>query len=123
MKIIEFIIANWEFLLLIVAAVAVVLFSIFKGNKSVIMRMLYSLVTEAEKAYGGGTGSKKLAAVIEKIYPKLPTIIKMFITDKMLVSWVEKALAYAKEAWANNPDLIAQDSQNAEEGEEEAETE
>ena len=113
MKIIEFIIANWELLLLIVAAVAAVVFAIFKGNKSVIMRMLYALVTEAERVFGSGTGSKKLAAVIEAIYPRLPVIIKMFVTDKMLVRWVETALAAAKEAWANNPDLIAQQGQNA----------
>ena len=70
------------------------------------MRMLYSLVTEAEQIYGAGTGSLKLAAVIDIIYPKLPAILKIFITDEKLVEWVEEALTTAKEAWKNNPALL-----------------
>lgn len=102
MNVIGFIIGNWDFILLIGAAVAALAAAIFFGNKAVIMRMLYALVTEAEKEYGGGTGSLKLADVISKIYPKLPGIIKAFITDKMLVSWIEDALAAAKEQWTAN---------------------
>lgn len=106
MKALNFIITNWDFILLIIAAVASVVYAIFKGNKSVVMRMLYALVTDAEQALGAGTGSLKLAAVIDLIYPKLPTIIKTFITDKTLVRWVEEALTEAKEAWAKNPALL-----------------
>jgi hypothetical protein len=106
MNVFNFIIANWDFILLIIAAVAAVVFAIFKGNKSVVMRMLYSLVTDAEQAFGAGTGSLKLAAVIGEIYPKLPAIIKAFITEKTLQKWVEDALVAAKEAWANNPALL-----------------
>lgn len=102
MDVINWIIANWDFILLIAAALACVLFAIFKGNKGIVMKMLYALVTEAEKELGSGTGSLKLAQVIERIYPKLPTIIKTFISEKTLQRWVEKALAAAKEAWANN---------------------
>lgn len=115
MKVIEFIINNWDFILLIVAAVAAVLFAIFKGNKSVVMRMLYSVVTDAERAFGGGAGEQKLAAAVDWIYPRLPAIIKLFVTDKMLVRWIEKALAAAKESWANNPEIIAQYGHSVEE--------
>lgn len=106
MNVINFIIANWDFILLIIAAVAALVFAIFKGNKSVVMRMLYAMVTVAEAQYGAGTGSLKLAAVIDAIYPKLPAVIKTFITDETIVRWVEEALAAAKEAWAKNPALI-----------------
>ncbi len=102
MNVLNFIVKNWDFILLIVAALAAVIFAIFKGNKSVVMRMLYSLVTEAEQFYGAGTGSLKLAAVIDTIYPNLPAVIKLFITDKTLVKWVEEALKAAKEAWEKN---------------------
>ena len=105
MNVINFILANWDFILLIVAAVAAVIYAIFKGNKSVVMKMLYALVTEAEKEMGGGTGSLKLASVIEAIYPKLPAVIKMFITDAMLKKWVEDALVLAKEAWEKNANI------------------
>ena len=106
MKVINFIVENWDFILLIIAAVAAVVYAIFKGNKSVVMRMLYALVTDAEQAFGAGTGSLKLAAVVDAIYPKLPAIVKTFVSDKMLVKWVEEALAAAKEAWAKNTALL-----------------
>ena len=114
MNVINFIVQNWDFILLIVAAAAVIVFAIFKGNKSVVMRMLYSLVTEAEQIYGAGTGSLKLAAVIDAIYPNLPAVIKLFITDETLVKWVETALETAKDAWKKNAALAEYVKQPAE---------
>lgn len=117
MKVFEFFLANWDFLLLIVAAVVAVVFFAFKGNKSVVMKMLYALVTEAEKAYGSGTGALKLATVISEIYPKLPGVIKLFITEETLAQWVEDALKAAKKAWAQNAALaeyIAKPGETAE---------
>ena len=102
MNVINFIIENWDFLLLILAAVASLVFCSFKGNKSVVMKMLYALVTEAEKELGSGTGALKLASVTATIYPKLPAVIKMFITEKTLTKWVEDALKEAKETWKKN---------------------
>lgn len=102
MNVLKFFVENWDFLLLIVAAIAAVVFAIFKGNKSVVKRMLYSLVTEAEHIYGAGTGDLKLAAVIDAIYPSLPAVIKLFISDETLVKWVEEVLETAKEAWKQN---------------------
>ncbi len=102
MNAITYIIENWSFILLIVIAIAAMVFAVFKGNKSVVVDMLVALVTVAEKEYGGGTGVLKLASVIDAIYPKLPTIIKTFITSKMLKKWVEDALKMAKKKWEAN---------------------
>lgn len=105
MNVLDYIIENWDFLMLIAAAIAAVGFSVYRGNKSVVMKMLYALVTEAEKEYGGGTGSLKLATVITTVYPKLPAVVKLFITEKSLTAWVEEALTKAKEAWKKNAAL------------------
>lgn len=105
MNVINFIVENWDFILLIAIAVAAVVFAVFKGNKSVVMSMLVALVTEAEKQYGGGTGPLKLASVIDIIYPKLPTVIKTFITDKMLKKWIDDALKIAKKKWEENTSI------------------
>ncbi len=102
MNVINFIIENWDFILLIAAAVAAVVYFVFKGNKSVVMKMLDALVTEAEKEFGGGTGSLKLASVVAEIYPKLPAVIKMFITEEILTNWIEDALDAAKDKWRQN---------------------
>lgn len=110
MNAINFIAENWGVLLLGVVALSTLVVAVvdaFKGNKSVVMNMLYALVTEAERQYGGGTGSLKLASVIDQIYPKLPAVIKMFITDDVLKRWVEEALAAAKEEWKKNLDIAA----------------
>ena len=107
MNVINWIINNWDFILLIVAAIAGIVFAIFKGNKTVIMKMLFSLVTEAEKEYGGGTGALKLAEVLNKIYPKLPAIVKTFVTADRLTKWVEDALAIAKAKWESNNAIAA----------------
>lgn len=102
MNVIRFFAENWDFILLALAAVAAVVWAVFQGNKSVIMRMLFNLVTEAERAYGSGTGTLKLAQVMDQIYPKLPAVVKTFITEDALIRWIEDALACAKEHWAVN---------------------
>ena len=89
----------------IAVAAAIIGVCIFRGNKSVVMRMLYAAVTEAEKDFGGGTGSLKLASVIAAIYPKLPAFVKVFVSEKILTRWVEQALAAAKEVWAKNANI------------------
>lgn len=107
MKVITFIINHWDIITLSVAAVAAIVYAIFKGNKSIVMMMLDALVTEAERVYGGGTGTLKLASVIAEIYPKLPAIIKTFISAKTLQKWVEDALKAAKKKWEQNKNLKA----------------
>ena len=105
MNVVNYIVNNWDFVLLIVAALAAVIFFAFKGNKSVVMKMLYALVTEAEKDLGSGTGSLKLAQVVTAIYPKLPAILKAFISEKTLTKWIEDALTAAKDNWKKNANI------------------
>ena len=107
MNIINFIQAHWDIITLAIAAIAAVVFAIFKGNKSVVMMMLDALVTEAEKNFGSGTGTLKLASVFAEIYPKLPTVIKTFISAKTLQKWIEDALKAAKQKWKSNANIKA----------------
>lgn len=107
MNVINFVMNNWDIITLVIAAIAAVVYAVFRGNKSVVMKMLYSLVTEAEKNFGSGTGSLKLAAVIAEIYPKLPAVIKLFITEETIEKWVEDALAAAKKKWESNTNIQA----------------
>ena len=86
MNVVNFVIEHWDIITLVIAAVVCIVYAVFKGNKSVVMNMLFSLVTEAEKNFGAGTGALKLASVIEQVYPKLPTIIKTFITERPSLS-------------------------------------
>lgn len=107
MNVINFILEHWDIVTLVIAAVASVTYAVFKGNKSIVMNMLFSLVTEAERNFGAGTGALKLASVIDRVYPNLPPIIKTFISAETLVKWIEEALVLAKKKWEESMDLQA----------------
>ena len=96
----EFFISNWASLLTIIVLAVTVVFLAIRGKKEIIAKILYALVTEAEKIYGGGTGSVKFAYVVEKAYSYLPASIKVFITYERLKTMIEDALTAAKIKWA-----------------------
>ena len=99
----EFFIKNWGIILAVLIClifIGVIIYLAVKGKKSIIYKMLYTLVDEAEKLYGSKTGKMKFAFVMEKIYAKLPAIFRVFITYSTLEKWIEKALAEVKEYWA-----------------------
>ena len=96
----EFFISNWTSIAVIIVFVAVLIFLAIRGKKDIIAKILFALVTEAEKIYGGGTGSVKFAYVVEKAYSYLPAIVKVFITYERLKQMIENALTAAKIKWA-----------------------
>ena len=102
MNFLNFLAANWDSILAALVIIVVVIVGVIKQEKNIVFKMLFSLVTEAEKQYGGGTGELKLSSVISQIYEKLPSISK-FIPVKTLEKWVDEGLADAKKKWeANN---------------------
>ena len=102
MAIINFLILNWDSVLIVLAAIALICFLIWKGQKSIVYQMIYKIVTELEKQYGGGTGSLKLAAAIDILYPKLPKVIKWLVNAETLTKWIEDGLTKAKDIWQKN---------------------
>lgn len=96
---VDFISTHWASILVVLVFVAVIVFLAVRGKKQIIYKMLYTLVTEAEKQHGSGTGSIKFAEVMTKIYAMLPAIIKVFITYNTLEDWIERALTDAKQHW------------------------
>lgn len=105
MQNLEFLAQNWVVILLIVVVIAALVYVIIRSEKSVVFKMIYAMVTEAEKEYGSGTGQLKLASVIEKLYVKLPPVLKLVVSAETLQSWVEIVLAQAKETWEKNADI------------------
>ena len=101
MSLINFIVENWDILLAAAAIIGVTIFAVIKQEKAIIFKMLYALVTEAEKQYGSGTGELKLSAVISQLQEKMPTVAGA-IPVKTLEKWVEQALTEAKEKWLKN---------------------
>ena len=87
-------------LIIILAVIALTVIFALRGKKDIIYKMIFTLVNEAEEFYGSKAGKRKFAYVVEKLYSMLPSIIKLFITYSMIEEWIEKALAEAKEYWA-----------------------
>ena len=100
----EFLKNNWYCIAVVIILITSIILE-YKKGKSIVMKMVYPLVTEAEKSYGAGTGSLKLAAVLTLIYPKLPAAVKLIVSEKTLLSWIEIGLSAAKEIWAKNKDI------------------
>lgn len=96
---IDFLTTHWASILVVFLFIGVIVFLSLRGKKQIIYKMLYALITEAEKQYGSGTGSVKFAEVMTKVYSMLPAVIKIFITYDTLASWIEKALSEAKDHW------------------------
>lgn len=106
MKIIEFIITYWSDIILVILAVSSLVYGIYKKDYAIVRKQIFSLVTEAEQAYGSGTGILKLSTVVTALYPKLPKLFKTFVTEKKLVRIIEDVLAEAKKKWASNEKLL-----------------
>lgn len=107
MEVINFLAQNWDSVLVVLLVVAVIIVLIAKRQYAILDKIIFSLVTEAEKKFGGGTGAAKLAAVIEWVYPKIPAVIRLFISEAQLEKLIERVLADAKERWEKNPHLSA----------------
>ena len=102
MNFVNFVLANWDSILAVLAIIVVSVVCLIKQEKNIIFKMLYAMVTEAEKKYGHGTGELKLASVIASVYEKLPPVIKTVLPAKVLESWVEQALSDARKKWEAN---------------------
>ncbi|MBR3966714.1 MAG: hypothetical protein IKJ91_06545 [Clostridia bacterium] len=102
MNIAEFIITYWLDIIIAVLFAALLGLLYYKGHKKWVYTILYSLVTEAEKQFGGGTGELKQAYVIKQVYNALPGILKTFISAEKIGAWVDDALITAKEKWKKN---------------------
>lgn len=80
-------------LLGILGAAAAYLLVLFKNGKSKeIFYIVKSLVDEAEVKFGSGTGALKYEFVVGRLYAILPGYVKLFVSDKLLDLWIEKAV-------------------------------
>ena len=107
MNIIQFLFANWDSVLVVLAFLALIVVLVKRGETKVLNKVLFSLVTQAEKQFGGGTGKLKLAAVSDWIYQRIPAVLKLLFSEKDIESMIETALEEAKKAWGNNENIAA----------------
>ena len=101
----DFIVANWANILVVLVFAAVIVFLAVRGKKQIVYKILYSLVNEAEELFGSGTGKLKFAYVMEKAYALIPSIIRVFITYKTFEKWIEDAVEKMKTDLAEKAEI------------------
>ena len=91
-----------EIIALIFVAVSVVLslLATFYRGKSKIFSTIAGWILSAESTYGAGTGTVKMSYVVGKLYDLLPAIIRPFLPETLLQTFVQtvfdKIQAYAQ---------------------------
>lgn len=98
----EFFTTHWASLLVVLAFAAVCIILCRRGATPYVKQMLFYLVTEAERHFGGGTGELKYAAVTTWIYEKLPAVVRFFFTAKQIDKLIEEAVNEMQEYLSKN---------------------
>lgn len=107
MKIIAFLLANWDSVLVVLAFLALIVVLIRRSETAILKKILFGLVTQAEKEYGDGTGKLKLAAVSDWIYQRIPAVLKLLFSQRDIENMIENVLEEAKKAWGTNGNIAA----------------
>jgi hypothetical protein len=93
-------------IIIIALVVAVLAYIVVKRRWDLLLRILFGLVTEAERVYGDKTGVLKFAKVVEWVLPYIPAILRPFLTEERLTNIINTALDTAKLKWNANPALV-----------------
>ncbi len=108
MKTVQFLISNWSDITLALSVLFIIVYSSFINKIGYLRAELFSLVTEAEKIYGGKTGEIKLMYVVKKIYSKMPGVLKAFLSENQLEKIIENVLEKAKKAWSEKDGALGE---------------
>lgn len=106
MKVLEFLMAHWDDISIIVVALLGLISAIIKKDKKLIFELLFKFISDAEGLFGSKTGILKKSYVITELYKVLPATLITFLPKSLLDKWVEDALEVAKKQWENNPEII-----------------
>lgn len=102
----NFIKMNLSSIITIIIVIVGLLYLYKRGKKEFVRQAVLSLVVQAEKALGSGTGDLKYVMVVENVYKILPPILKLLISQKELDNIIEDSVQYLKEYLQQDKDLL-----------------
>lgn len=102
----EFIKLNISSILVVLLFFIGLLFIYKRGKKDFVRQVVLSLVVQAEKALGSGTGELKYVMVVEELYKVLPVVLTMLISKKELNNIIESSVQFLKEYLSKNINLL-----------------
>lgn len=101
----ELIVSNVWSIMFIGLTIIILAIAYKKGKKDEVKKIIYSLVVQAEKALGSGTGDLKYATVINTFYLKIPYMFRIMFSKKDLDMYIEEALVILKLALVNEESM------------------
>ena len=107
-----FITNHWVSIVIVIAAIVILAILYKMGHTEIVKKIVLSLVVQAEKALGSGTGELKYAMVIKAIYNELPKIITLLYTPKELDKMIEDGVTKLKEMLAEGITLDGYDEES-----------
>lgn len=108
----DFINMYWSSILVVLFFIIGLLFLYKNGKKDFVRQAILSLVVQAEKALGSGTGELKYAMVVEGIYKILPSILRLLITQTELDKLIEDGVKKLKEYLSSGKDLLGYEEEH-----------
>jgi len=96
------ILMNWDNILVVLVFVSVCLYLWSIGKKDRVKDILCKLICEVEDEFGSGKGELKKIEVFNRIYDWMPSLLKIFISRKMLDVWIEQLLQEIKDQLSTN---------------------
>jgi hypothetical protein len=110
-RLVEFISNKWASILVIIITL-IILVLLYKYNrKDLVRKIILSLVVQAEKALGSGTGELKYAYVIDKFYSNLPGILKLLYTPKEIDIYIAEGVSKLKKILSDGVSLSSYDDE------------
>ena len=107
-----FIANHWVSIVIVIAAIVILAILYKMGHTEIVKKIVLSLVVQAEKALGSGTGELKYAMVIKAIYNELPKIITLLYTPKELDKMIEDGVTKLKEMLSEGITLDGYDEES-----------
>lgn len=101
----------WVDAIIILVATVLLIVAYKAGHRNTVKKIILSLVVQAEKALGSGTGELKYAMVIEAIYNKLPTVMRFLFTPEEIDNMIEEGVDKLKEILASGVTLDGYDDE------------
>jgi hypothetical protein len=102
--------------IILVAIIAIVVLWYFKQKKEA-LHIIQAFVQEAEDRYKlPGYGVVKYPWVVGKVYPELPVLVKLFVTEQRLGDWIEAAVDRLQKLLAEAEARCAAKTQGIESG-------
>lgn len=103
---IEILKLNYLNIIIAVLFISCLLILYKRGKKELVQKIILSLVVQAEKTLGSGTGELKYAMVVNLLYDKLPSILRFLFTKKEIDIFIEESVNKLKDILSKNVNIL-----------------